>query len=114
MNQKQIDAFIMANDDNFTAEHKIAIRQFLETMSEEKYVDLLAATNHLKNPSFYWCVSWFCGLTGLDRFLVGDIGLGILKQITMGGFLIWGFIDLFLIKNKVREQNYLKIRPYLV
>ena len=113
MYQNKISAFLMANENNFTLDHKMAIRQRLETMSDDKFYALLSATNHLKNPSFYWVASLFVGYLGLDRFLVGDNGLGILKLITAGGLGIWWIVDLFLIKDKVREQNYLKVMPYL-
>jgi TM2 domain-containing membrane protein YozV len=51
-------------------------------------------------------ISIFLGSLGIDRFMLGDIGLGILKLLTLGGCGIWTVIDWFLIQNKTRETNF--------
>ena len=40
------------------------------------------------------------GSLGIDRFIMGHIGLGILKLITAGGCGIWWLIDVVLIATK--------------
>lgn len=37
------------------------------------------------------------GVLGIDRIYAGQIGLGILKLITIGGLGIWAFIDFILV-----------------
>ncbi len=46
----------------------------------------------------------FGGL-GVDRFMLGDTGMGILKLLTFGGCGILMVIDWFGIKGKTHEFN---------
>jgi TM2 domain-containing membrane protein YozV len=46
----------------------------------------------------------FGGL-GVDRFIMGHVGLGILKLITFGGCGIWWLVDLILIATKHEFKN---------
>ena len=38
-------------------------------------------------------ISWCVGFLGADRFYRGEVGLGVLKLITLGAFGIWWLID---------------------
>ncbi len=49
----------------------------------------------------------------MDRFVIGDVGLGIAKLLTCGGFGIWTIVDYFLIMGRTREVNYEKIQEIL-
>ncbi len=45
------------------------------------------------------------GSLGVDRFIMGHIGLGILKLITLGGCGVWWLIDVILIAIKHPFQD---------
>jgi TM2 domain-containing membrane protein YozV len=45
------------------------------------------------------------GSLGVDRFMMGQIGLGILKLLTLGGFGIWWLVDIILIATRYQFKN---------
>lgn len=50
-------------------------------------------------------MSIFFGSIGIDRFIMGHVGLGILKLITFGGCGIWSLIDIILIATKHKFEG---------
>ena len=58
-----------------------------------------------KDRNMILILSVLFGTWGIDRFLIGDIGMGILKLLTLGLCGILWLVDLFLIRGKVDEYN---------
>lgn len=110
MEQSKIDLFIATNSDKFASEKLMLIREKLETLSDDKFM-LLQSINY-QNPSTLLLISIFLGACGVDRFMLGDTGLGVLKLLTCGGCGIWTIIDWFMVQDKTKEMNFNKFMQF--
>ena len=61
----------------------------------------------VKNPMTVLLFSIFLGGLGVDRFYIGDTGLGVAKLL-LGAmtFGIWPLADIFLCYKKAKENNF--------
>jgi len=50
-------------------------------------------------------LSLFFGTLGVDRFMMGQVVLGLLKLVTFGGFGLWWLIDVILIATRYDFEN---------
>ena len=57
------------------------------------------------DPVIILIVSLVTGPLAVDRFMIGDTGLGIAKLITCGGFGIWMLVDWIIIMGVTRQKN---------
>lgn len=58
-----------------------------------------------KDRTMLLVISIFLGHFGVDRFILGDIGMGIGKLITFGACGVWTVVDWFLIMGRTDEYN---------
>lgn len=63
-----------------------------------------------KDRTIALILSIVAGWLGVDRFYIGDIGIGILKLVTLGVCGIFALIDWFLIMGRADEYNRHKAR----
>ena len=81
------------------------------TLDDSKWA--LIQTLQFKDPTTMLIVSILGGALGIDRFMIGDTGMGVGKLLTCGGFGIWAIVDYFLIMGATREKNLLKLQEAL-
>jgi TM2 domain-containing membrane protein YozV len=106
MEQSKIDMFIAMNCSKFPTDKLMMIRSQLEKLDDSKFFVVQALP--YKDPTMLIVVSIVVGHLGVDRFLLGQVGLGVAKLLTCGGFWIWTIIDWFLIMDATREENFNK------
>ena len=111
MEQQKIQMFIMSQGSNLPAEKLPYIRERLQEVDDSKWPMLLSI--QFKNPVIVLVLSIFLGSYGVDRFYLGDTGMGIGKLLTCGGCGIWTIIDWFLITNATKEKNFELLQRYL-
>ncbi len=103
MEQSKIDIFTSAMSDKLPSTSLMAVRSQLERVDDGKFT-YLQSLNY-KNPTTLLIFSLFFGRLGIDRFVLGEVGLGLLKLFTCGGLGIWTLVDWFIIMNKTKEMN---------
>ena len=103
MESQKVDMFMLTNAKFFEGHHLNAIRERLISLDDTKWG--LVQTMQFKDPTTSIIVSLLGGGLGIDRFMIGDTGMGIGKLLTCGGLGIWTIIDWFLIMGATREKN---------
>lgn len=111
MESNKVDMFIMANGKFFESHHVMQIRDRLLQLDDDKWG--LIQTMQFNDPTTSLIVSLLVGHFGIDRFMIGDTGLGVGKLLTCGGLGIWTIIDWFMIQAATREKNLAKLQQYL-
>lgn len=112
MDAQKVDMYLMSNGKFFESHQIPAIRERLLAADESKFVALQSL--NLKDPTIAIIISLLAGSLGIDRFYLGDTGLGIGKLLTCGGFGIWAIVDWFLIMGRAREVNMEKLQAILM
>ena len=104
MTNDKVQTTLMMYKDKIPSEKVIVLKNYLEKASDEKGDSLALCKTY--NSILTLIFSIFLGWLGVDRFYIGDIGLGVCKLLfgwlTFG---IWPFIDIFMSYRKAKEKN---------
>ena len=111
MNSEFIDGFSTTYMGYFSTERLMYLSDKMKNQNVEKMIKICNCG--LKKPSRILIASIFLGVFGVDRFLIGDVKLGTLKLLTLGGCGILLVIDWFIIAERVKEKNFKTVMEYL-
>ncbi|GDX53207.1 hypothetical protein LBMAG27_22540 [Bacteroidota bacterium] len=106
MEQNKIEMFIASMGSKFPGEKLMLMRNQLEKIDDSKL--MVIQSIDYKDPTTILIVSILIGGLGIDRFMLGQTGLGVGKLLTCGGVGIWTIVDWFKIKGAAKEINYQK------
>lgn len=104
MDVASVNAFLVANASKFQVNKIPYIRERLLALDEERFSYVMTAS--IKDPTISLILSIFLGYLGVDRFFIGDIGLGVLKLLTVGCCGVFTIIDWFLIMDRTKDKNF--------
>jgi TM2 domain-containing membrane protein YozV len=108
MEAQKVDLFVISNGKYFESHQVPQIREKLLQLEDARWPEVQSVA--LKDPTTSLIVSIIGGHLGIDRFIIGDTGLGIAKLLTCGGLGIWTLVDWFLIMGVTREKNMQKLQ----
>jgi len=127
MEQNKVDVFILLMNGKIKTEKLMPLREQLLKLDNSKW-SIIQSIKY-RNPVIVLIISIFFGWLGIDRFIIGQEILGMIKFTIMVAvcginvfeseigiivvfnilFSIWVIIDWFLIIGKTKDYNYLKI-----
>lgn len=58
-----------------------------------------------RDPAIAQILALIFPIVGVHRHYVGDHGVGYGQMFTLGGFFIWWFVDIFMIRGAAAERN---------
>ena len=106
MEQSKSNMFLMMNSKSFPSDKLRFMKAKLDELDENTF--FMVQSIDYKEPNSLLIVSIFAGQLGIDRFMLGETGVGVAKLLTCGGFFVWWIIDLFLIVEATKEVNFQK------
>lgn len=76
-----------------TVTEETVVEEYFEPDYQQSYNTGRKVRRRWNKHLFTWVGSFFLGIYGVDRFMRGQIALGVLKLLTFGGFGFWYIAD---------------------
>lgn len=112
LTNQQVEQLIAAYGERIPISYISSFREMLQSTTMS-YSEVQIVLMQMKDPIISLVLSIVVGYLGVDRFYVGDIGLGVIKLITCGGLYVWWLVDIFTIMGKTRMRNYEQLTQVL-
>ena len=101
VDKQKVDMYVMSNQKYFPSEKIMFLKEKLYALDDNKFS--MISCVEMKDPTTILLVSLFLGAYGVDRFMLKDTGMGVLKLLTGGCCGILTIIDWFSVQKKARE-----------
>lgn len=102
-----VDQWLAINAKYFPTEQVQYIRQRLEALPEQQLSMLYSIS--FQDPTMMLVISLFGGSLGIDRFILGQVGLGVGKLLTCGdvvsGQSLTGSLSWMLLANQTLKNS---------
>ena len=112
MESEQLNSILVLLSSKIPAGCIPSVRARLES-SDVSAEEIMAFTSQMSDPTVAMILSILVGILGVDRFYIGDTGIGVGKLLTCGGCYIWWLIDIFLIIDATKQKNFERLSRYL-
>lgn len=88
----------------------LMVIQALNSLPDNRRAEFqIAFQAQKRNRTTALLLSLFLGHFGVDRFYLGQTGLGVAKLLTLGACGAWSVVDWFLIMGAADDQNTKKL-----
>ena len=104
VDRQKVDMYIMSNQKFFPAEQLMFIKEKLYALDDAKFS--MVSMMELKDPTTMLIISLLLGSLGIDRFMLKETGMGVLKLLTAGCCGVLTIIDWFNVQKKTKDMNF--------
>ena len=111
VDKQKVDMFLMTNQKYFPMEKIMFLKEKLYKLDDSKFS--MVSCIEMKDPTTILIISLFLGSWGVDRFMLKETGMGVLKLLTGGCCGILTIIDWFSIQGKAKELNFKNVMMLL-